>query len=89
MFITRYLSPSCDLDYKLNDNIGILKGFTSRNQSGRMIETFFPWLVMLAYAVVVWRLAPKRASVAGFFSGGGEKGTPPGLWLLVASAAIF
>ena len=43
---------------------------------------------MLAYAVVVWRLAPKRSSVAGFFSGGSEKGTPPGLWLLVASAAI-
>jgi len=76
------------LDYKRNDNIGIPEGITSRIQSGRMIENSLPWLVMLAYAVVVWRLAPKRASVAGFFSGGSEKGTPPGLWLLAASAGI-
>jgi Na+/proline symporter len=43
---------------------------------------------MLVYGAIVWHLAPKRASISGFFSGGNEKGTPPGLWLLVASAAI-
>ncbi len=60
-----------------------------------MIETAFPtlapWLVMLAYGLIVWQFAPKRVSIKGFFTGtdgGAVKGGAPGLWLLVASAAI-
>jgi solute:Na+ symporter, SSS family len=60
-----------------------------------MTETTFPtlapWLVMLAYGLIVWQFAPRRVSLKGFFFGSeGEevKGSAPGLWLLVASAAI-
>jgi len=50
-----------------------------------------PWLVMLVYGLVVWQFAPKRVSVKGFFTGSDgdvNSGSAPGLWLLVASAAI-
>jgi len=56
------------------------------------LPNFLPWLVMLAYGVIVWQFAPKRVSIKGFFTGAddkaGVKGSAPGLWLLVASAAI-
>jgi len=57
-----------------------------------MFENSLSWLVMLAYGVIVWQFAPKRVSIKGFFTGAddkdGIKGSAPGLWLLVASAAI-
>ncbi len=43
---------------------------------------------MAGYGLLVWYLAPKRTTIAGFFSGGDENGSVPGLWLLVASTAI-
>ncbi len=43
---------------------------------------------MLAYGLFVWRLAPRKASPEGFFGGGSDSGRAPGLWLLVASAAV-
>ena len=56
------------------------------------IPTFAPWLVMLAYGLIVWQFAPKRVTIKGFFTGTDEShgvtGSAPGLWLLVASAAI-
>jgi len=52
------------------------------------MEPILPWLIMAGYGLLVWYFAPKRTTVAGFFSGGDEKGAAPGLWLLVASAAI-
>lgn len=60
-----------------------------------MIDTSFPtlapWLVMLAYGLIVWQFAPKRVSIKSFFFGSDAQevsGSAPGLWLLVASAAI-
>jgi Na+/proline symporter len=53
-----------------------------------MTATVLPWLVMLGYGALVWRLAPRSASPAGFFTGGSDGGRAPGLWLLAASAAI-
>ncbi|MBT4588078.1 MAG: Na+/proline symporter [Rhodospirillaceae bacterium] len=51
-----------------------------------------PWLVMLAYGLIVWQFAPKRVTVKGFFTGSDDgdvtSASAPGLWLLVASAAI-
>src|SRR5690606_29906573 len=47
-----------------------------------------PWVVLLGYGVLVCGLAPKCVSAAQFFGGSSERGTPPGLWLLGASAAI-
>ena len=47
-----------------------------------------PWLVLIGYAGLIWTLAPKRVNAAQFFGGGSRDGGEPGLWLLVASAAI-
>lgn len=47
-----------------------------------------PWLVLLGYGLVVYMLTPRRVSPVQFFSGSAERGVPPGLLLLVASAAI-
>jgi len=47
-----------------------------------------PWLVMLGYGLIVWRMTPRHVTEGGFFSGGNEAGVAPGFWLLVASAAI-
>ncbi|MEQ8196121.1 MAG: hypothetical protein RIB59_16690 [Rhodospirillales bacterium] len=53
-----------------------------------MTENALPWLVMLGYGALVWWMAPRSADPAGFFKGGSASGRAPGLWLLVASAAI-
>ena len=47
-----------------------------------------PWAVLFGYCVVVWRMLPARVTPAQFFAGNSESGAEPGLWLLVASAAI-
>lgn len=47
-----------------------------------------PWLVLAGYGLIVWRMTPRRVGAAQFFSGRAEGGGEPGLWLLVASAAI-
>ena len=52
------------------------------------LMTALPWIVLLAYGVVVWRMAPRTTGGDGFFSGGSAEGKAPGLWLLAASAAI-
>ncbi len=53
-----------------------------------MTESFLPWLIMLGYGLLVWWMAPRSTTPAGFFGGGSNEGRAPGLWLLVASAAI-
>ncbi|MDP6884990.1 MAG: hypothetical protein QF830_12705, partial [Rhodospirillales bacterium] len=52
------------------------------------LSNIAPWLVLIGYAGLIWTLAPRRVSAAQFFSGGSSDGGEPGLWLLVASAAI-
>lgn len=52
------------------------------------LTTALPWLVLAAYAVLVWVIMPRRVNAAQFFDGASRNGTEPGLWLLVASAAI-
>ncbi len=47
-----------------------------------------PWLVLLGYCALILRMTPRRVTPAQFFAGGTETGGEPGLWLLVASAAI-
>jgi solute:Na+ symporter, SSS family len=52
------------------------------------LSSIAPWLVLVGYAGLIWMLAPRRVSAAQFFGGGSDDGGEPGLWLLVASAAI-
>ncbi len=47
-----------------------------------------PWLVLAGYCALVWRMMPARVSAGQFFDGRAADGAAPGLWLLVASAAI-
>jgi Na+/proline symporter len=47
-----------------------------------------PWLVLASYCVIVLRLTPQSVTPVQFFGGGDARGAAPGLWLLVASAAI-
>ncbi len=47
-----------------------------------------PWLVLAAYCLIVLRLTPQAVTPAQFFAGADARGAAPGLWLLVASAAI-
>lgn len=47
-----------------------------------------PWLVLAGYAILIWAIMPKRVSAAQFFGGAAANGGEPGVWLLVASAAI-
>jgi Na+/proline symporter len=47
-----------------------------------------PWLVLASYCVIVLRLTPQSVTPMQFFGGGDARGAAPGLWLLVASAAI-
>ncbi|MBL28567.1 MAG: Na+/proline symporter [Rhodospirillaceae bacterium] len=47
-----------------------------------------PWLALMGYGALIWRLTPRNVSDAQFFEGGSARGGEPGLWLLVASAAI-
>ena len=53
-----------------------------------MSDSILPWLVMLGYGLLVWWMAPRSATPGGFFGGGSNEGRAPGLWLLIASAAI-
>ena len=47
-----------------------------------------PWLGLLGYCALILRMTPRKVTPAQFFAGGSETGGEPGLWLLVASAAI-
>lgn len=47
-----------------------------------------PWAVLAGYCLVVLRMTPRAVSPAQFFGGTDAGGKAPGLWLLVASAAI-
>lgn len=47
-----------------------------------------PWIVLLLYGVLIWRLSPRRVRSEQFFSGRDDRGAEPGIWLLIASAAI-
>lgn len=47
-----------------------------------------PWLVLLAYCVLVLVMTPGRVGPASFFGGGSAAGVPPGPMLLGVSAAI-
>ena len=47
-----------------------------------------PWAVLAGYCAFVWLLNPRRVSAGQFFRGGSDSGAPPGLWVLVLSAAI-
>jgi SSS family solute:Na+ symporter len=47
-----------------------------------------PWLVLAGYCLLVLRMTPQSVSPAQFFGGTDSQGKGPGLWLLVASAAI-
>lgn len=47
-----------------------------------------PWIVLIGYALLVWRMTPSHVTALQFFKGRDERGSEPGLWLLVASAAI-
>lgn len=52
------------------------------------LTTTLPWLVLAGYGVLVWAIMPRRVSAGQFFDGRSDAGKEPGLWLLVASAAI-
>ncbi len=52
------------------------------------LPTTLPWLVLAGYCALIWWLAPRRVSASQFFDGKSDAGAPPGLWLLVASAAV-
>lgn len=52
------------------------------------LSSSLPWLVLLGYGVAVYALTPGNVAPTSFFRGGSEDGRAPGLWLLVASAAI-
>lgn len=47
-----------------------------------------PWLVLAAYAALIWMMTPRATSAAQFFGGGSSRGVPPGAWLLGVSAAM-
>lgn len=52
------------------------------------ITWFAPWLVLAAYALLIWVMTPRAISAAQFFGGGSRRGVPPGAWLLGVSAAM-
>ncbi|ASC72564.1 hypothetical protein XM38_035220 [Halomicronema hongdechloris C2206] len=57
-----------------------------------MLTTSLTWALLAGYGLFVYRVVrqttPHKASAAAFFQGESEQGRAPGLWLLVASAAI-
>jgi hypothetical protein len=53
-----------------------------------IVAMIAPWAVLAGYCAVVWLISPRRVSARQFFAGGSEGGAPPGLWVLVFSAAI-
>jgi len=52
------------------------------------LEMILPWFVLGTYGVIVLRMSPISVTPSQFFSGRSSSGDEPGLWLLVASAAI-
>lgn len=52
------------------------------------VTLLLPWAVLAAYCLIVLRLTPHSVTPVQFFGGTDARGTAPGLWLLVASAAI-
>ena len=53
-----------------------------------MTSFALPWIILIGYCALVWRMTPSTVTAGGFFAGTSRKGAEPGLWLLVASAAI-
>ncbi|MDH3242051.1 MAG: Na+/proline symporter [Alphaproteobacteria bacterium] len=51
-------------------------------------DMVLPWFVLGTYCLIVLRMTPIRVTPVQFFTGRAESGSEPGLWLLVASAAI-
>lgn len=56
--------------------------------SVELLAAIAPWAVLVGYCVFVWLFSPRRVTAGQFFGGGSEAGAPPGLWVLVLSAAI-
>ena len=52
------------------------------------LEMILPWFVLGTYCVIVLRMTPASVTPSQFFGGHATSGREPGLWLLVASAAI-
>jgi SSS family solute:Na+ symporter len=57
-----------------------------------MLATTITWTLLAGYGFFVYRVVrqttPQKVSAPGFFEGQSQSGQAPGLWLLVASAAI-
>jgi SSS family solute:Na+ symporter len=57
-----------------------------------MLATTITWALLAGYGFFVYRVVrqttPQKVSAPGFFEGQSQSGQAPGLWLLVASAAI-
>ena len=57
-----------------------------------MLATTITWALLAGYGFFVYRVVrqttPQKVSAPGFFDGQSQSGQAPGLWLLVASAAI-
>ncbi len=53
-----------------------------------LFDFVLPWVVLAAYCLIVLRMTPLSVTPVQFFGGAATTGRPPGLWLLVASAAI-
>ena len=52
------------------------------------LDMILPWFVLGTYCVIVLRMTPISVTPSQFFSGRAASGAEPGMWLLVASAAI-
>ncbi|MDX1485488.1 MAG: Na+/proline symporter [Alphaproteobacteria bacterium] len=52
------------------------------------LDMILPWFVLASYCAIVLKMTPVSVSPAQFFTGRAASGSEPGLWLLVASAAI-
>ena len=52
------------------------------------IDMILPWFVLGTYCAIVYKMTPVSVTPAQFFGGQAASGREPGLWLLVASAAI-
>ncbi|WP_017303700.1 hypothetical protein [Spirulina subsalsa] len=56
------------------------------------MEVVLTWTLLLGYGFFIYqtvqKTTPHWVSAIAFFQGESEQGTPPGLWLLVFSAAI-
>ncbi len=52
------------------------------------LDMILPWFVLGTYCVIVLKMTPVSVTPAQFFTGRAASGGEPGLWLLVASAAI-